>query len=278
MYICNLKDKKFGALTPISYCKQNNVFGWLCKCDCGNNVFRSRAVLQEGAKNNIFATCGCSHRTIDGKEQTIVGKKFGKLYVKSFNPDDCTYKCISNNKEIILSSKLLLARIYTYLKNYKKRLNQQLFLSEYNCKTQEEFNAKSIRLHHIIYLMEKRCYDKSYENYQYYGGRGITVCEEWRTNHKSFVLWSLKNGYYSSLQIDRIDGNKEYSPDNCRWVTRTENMNNRRNCVLYNYNGEQKTLAQICRENNMNYKYSHYLITKKNYTIEDCVKKLSKNK
>lgn len=69
----------------------------------------------------------------------------------------------------------------------------------------------------------KRCETKSSSNYKDYGGRGITVCEEWRNNPKSFIEWAENNGYEQGLEIDRIDNDMGYSPDNCRFVTHAEN-------------------------------------------------------
>lgn len=61
------------------------------------------------------------------------------------------------------------------------------------------------------------------ESWKYYGGKGVKICEEWLKNPKSFEEWSLSNGYGDELTIDRIDSDKDYSPDNCRWITLAEN-------------------------------------------------------
>lgn len=78
------------------------------------------------------------------------------------------------------------------------------------------------RLHKIYEHMMYRCYNPKSVNYKYYGARGIGVCEEWRNNPMLFKKWALSNGYNSTLTLDRIDSNKGYSPDNCRWVTMKE--------------------------------------------------------
>ncbi len=77
-----------------------------------------------------------------------------------------------------------------------------------------------------IYQIYSRCYNPKHDNYKYYGGRGITVCDEWRNNNRAFVVWGLANGWRPGLEIDRIDNDKGYSPDNCHFVTRQQNVRN----------------------------------------------------
>lgn len=91
--------------------------------------------------------------------------------------------------------------------------------------------------------MLKRCYNPSHRSYKHYGAVGITVCDEWR---KSFIQFLKDMGMPPTEKhsIDRIDGTKGYSPDNCRWATITEQANNKRNNRLITYRGVTKTVAQ----------------------------------
>ena len=84
------------------------------------------------------------------------------------------------------------------------------------------------RLMHIFSGMKMRCCNKKHPSYKNYGGRGITICDEWLSDANKFCEWSLSNGYEESLTIDRIDNDKGYSPDNCRWVTPALNARNTR--------------------------------------------------
>ena len=100
------------------------------------------------------------------------------------------------------------------------------------------------RLYNIWGLMMQRCYNPKTKCYLDYGGRGITVCSEWRKDFQAFRDWSMKNGYADNLTIDRINNDKGYSPNNCRWSTRKEQANNTRRNHYISYNGESHTLAE----------------------------------
>ena len=76
--------------------------------------------------------------------------------------------------------------------------------------------------------IKARCYNINCKSYKDYGARGIAVCSEWKDNFQAFYDWSITNGYKTGLQIDRIDNNGNYEPNNCRYTTAKENSNNRR--------------------------------------------------
>lgn len=106
---------------------------------------------------------------------------------------------------------------------------------------------KQSRLKMIYTNMCTRCNNPNVKVYPRYGGRGIKVCEEWRT-FKGFEEWALANGYRDDLTLDRIDNDKGYSPDNCRFVTYMENNQNRRDNRNVTYNGVTKCVTQWARE------------------------------
>lgn len=100
-------------------------------------------------------------------------------------------------------------------------------------------------LYNLISNIKSRCYNKNRSNYKYYGGRGITVCDEWRNDPASFISWALDNKWEKGLEIDRINNDGSYSPENCRFVTRQINMGNRRLTVIFNTGTFIGTLAEI---------------------------------
>ena len=104
------------------------------------------------------------------------------------------------------------------------------------------------RLYKILDNMKSRCYNKSAAHYDSYGGRGIYICEEWLHSYELFRDWALVNGYESHLQIDRKDPNGHYAPNNCRWVTPTEQANNSRRTVWLTAFGETKTLLEWLKD------------------------------
>ena len=105
----------------------------------------------------------------------------------------------------------------------------------------------------ILRGMKQRCYNKNDDRYPRYGGRGITVCDEWRINPQAFYEWSMANGYADDLTIDRIDNDGNYEPSNCRWATQKEQANNKSSCIYITYNGETKDVKQWSEELGMPY-------------------------
>lgn len=108
------------------------------------------------------------------------------------------------------------------------------------------------RLHVIWTLMKGRCHNQNNKQYGDYGGRGITVCDEWRKSYESFSMWAKSNGYNDYLQIDRRDNNGIYSPDNCRWVDGKTNCRNTRRNKLISAFGEVKCLTEWVEDSRCN--------------------------
>ena len=104
--------------------------------------------------------------------------------------------------------------------------------------------------------MRKRCYNENAREYPLYGGRGIVMCDEWRNNFDAFCSWALANGYAGTLSIDRIDNNGIYSPDNCRWATRSQQQRNKRNNTIYTIDGVSMTASDWYEKYGINKNFS----------------------
>lgn len=104
------------------------------------------------------------------------------------------------------------------------------------------------RLYEIWSGIKKRCYYPNNHNYQWYGGKGIKVCDDWRDDFEIFRDWAMCNGYNDKLTIERNDLEGDYSPENCRWITMFEQHSNTSRNLYLTINGETKTLSQWSRE------------------------------
>lgn len=100
------------------------------------------------------------------------------------------------------------------------------------------------RLYSIWIDMKKRCYNQKNNRYANYGGRGISVCDEWLHNFSAFNEWAMANGYAENLTIDRIDVNGNYEPSNCRWATIKEQQRNTTRNRFITVNGETRTMSE----------------------------------
>lgn len=132
------------------------------------------------------------------------------------------------------------------------------------------------RLYSIYHNMKSRCYLPTFSRYEFYGGRGITICDEWLNSFQSFYDWAINNGYDSNLLLGRIDINGDYEPNNCRWVDRSVQNNNTRKNHYYTYNGETKSIAAWAKQ----YKIHRCVLNnrlRRGWTFEDAIKEPTRN-
>lgn len=137
--------------------------------------------------------------------------------------------------------------------------------------TQTTHGESKSRLFEIWRCMKSRCYNKNHKNYDYYGGRGIIVCEDWKNNYVAFAEWARNNGYAENLTIDRIDVDGNYEPSNCRWVSRKEQMENTRVSHIYTINGESKCLSEWCKVYNVPHERVRSRVINRGWNIIDAL-------
>lgn len=102
-------------------------------------------------------------------------------------------------------------------------------------------------LYYVYTAMISRCHNPNNPSYSRYGAIGRLVCEEWRNDIDSFFNWAYANGYQKGLTLDRIDNEKGYSPENCRWVDRYVQQNNMRRNHFISINGETHSISEWAR-------------------------------
>lgn len=107
-----------------------------------------------------------------------------------------------------------------------------------NGKYIEQIQWKNQKIRIIFNGMKSRCYNQNDKSYRWYGDKGIKICDEWMNNPKSFEDWALLNGYADGLTIDRINEDKNYCPENCRWVTYSDNTKYKSTTSLIDVDGE----------------------------------------
>lgn len=248
---------------------------WLCQCDCGNTALVDTHKLRSGHTTS----CGCAKRLIRPSKKNLEGQRFGKLTVIRFlEPNerehphrewlcqcDCGNQCqVGGNKLISGATTSCGCRVVERIGNLNRK-----------------YQHTNKRLYSVWQSVLSRCYAPNSREYANYGGRGIDVCPAWRdpnTGFDVFYDWAVKSGYdfdakHGACTIDRIDVNAGYSPDNCRWISNTEQQNNKRGNILLEYRGEIHTMAEWSDMLGVPYSTLRYHIQQKHRTLDDVVHK-----
>lgn len=122
--------------------------------------------------------------------------------------------------------------------------------------------------------MIERCYNKDSESFKNYGGRGVGICNEWREDFIQFFNWAISNGWNFGIELDRVNNNGDYCPENCRFVTRMENSRNKRNNIWVEYRGERKILKDWATYFGVSYKALHKKMKYKGFTFLSALKSM----
>ena len=183
-----------------------------------------------------------------GRRKDLTGQRFGRLVAISSKMDNDNRRCVWICK--------------CDCGNYKEVTTVNLthgLTSSCGCLQKETLAGRNkthgeskTRLYKIWKGIRTRCYNTNYAEYKNYGGRGIQVCDEWKSDFLAFKSWAESSGYNSSAKyqectIDRIDVNGNYCPENCRWIPNAEQANNTRKTKHYSLNGEDHTLSDWCK-------------------------------
>ena len=186
----------------------------------------------------------------------LTGQKFNRLTaIKYLGESKWLCKCDCGKETVVLSSCLKTNHTKSCgcLKLEKTRQMGQNFGKLTGIKNRKYKNLSYSKDQSKIYgswnKMIQRCKNK---NDIHYGGRGITVCQEW-LNFENFYYWSIDNGYKIGLTIDRINNNGNYEPNNCRWTTRKEQNRNKSDNIKLTYNNKTFCLMDWSKLTGLNY-------------------------
>ena len=200
--------------------------------------------------------------------KNLVGMKFGRLVVleradnkikkngKSLVMWRCLCKC--GNIKVVSRDSLLSSRVQSCGCLRAEKTSERRF----------KHGLRRTQLYNVWANIKTRCYNPKKDTYIYYGGKGITMCQEWLDDFKAFYNWSINNGYKKGLTIDRLNPNGNYEPSNCRWVTVSQQQNNKLNNHIIEYNGEVHTLAEWSKLLNLTYGALYRRIQYLNWSIE----------
>lgn len=131
-------------------------------------------------------------------------------------------------------------------------------------------NEHRTKLYFVWCAMRERCRSEKNKDFKHYGGRGISVCEEW-SDYLTFKAWAVANGYKEGLTIDRIDTNGNYCPENCRWLTIQEQQQNRRDARLLTFNGETHSMTQWAKLTGLKRETIRDRIDKSGWSVEEAL-------
>jgi hypothetical protein len=169
-------------------------------------------------------------------QSIIIGRKYGRLTIIELSGMDingnkyfrCRCDC-GNEKEVSYRN------MHT---GHTKSCGCYMLEARRSAKSHGMTHEK---LYGVWKAMIERCTKKGFKAYDRYGGRGITVCDEWM-DLNAFVNWAKENGYREKLEIDRIDNDGNYEPDNCKWSTKEQQSRNRSTNISITIDGETKIL------------------------------------
>lgn len=209
------------------------------------------------------------------KKLNLIGQKFGKLTVLEECNDRSkygaiVYKCLCDCGNV------------SYVTSCNLRAKNGTKSCGCSHVGHSTHGKRHTRLYSIWLNMKQRCYNPKRAQYKDWGGRGIVMCDEWKNDFIAFYDWSMSNGYNDDLTIDRIDNNKNYKPDNCRWVDHKIQSNNKRDNVLLTFNGKTQTMKQWADELGVRYETMRRKRNLGEYFIIAClsrffsIKKISK--
>lgn len=236
----DITGQRFGTWQATGYAGDGK---WDCRCDCG----AAQTVSGKELRRGHFRWCdGCGQKRPATHRIDLTGQRFGRLMVTGAAPrlgphDDTRWHCQCDCGELrIVRSKALRRGMTRSCRCYTKEVTAK------RNATQNFRVVRNRREYSVWFAMQARCYNPEQLSYEYYGGRGITVCARWRDSFAAFLEDMGKRP--AGTSIDRIDNNGPYAPDNCRWATQKEQMRNTSRSRFVEANGKRMIITDWARE------------------------------
>ena len=234
--------KKFDRLTVLRKLPMTKSYvEYECQCDCGKIITRSQSYFKTASQ---FCCPDCKRPNI----KDLTGQRFGRLVA-------VRYAGVSKGNQTLWECKCDCGNtVLVHAQNLKSGHTSSCGCYNYECISARNrtHGETKTRIYRIWHDMNYRCSSPKHRSYPLYGGKGVKVCDAWK-DYETFRDWALQSGYKDGLSIDRIDSEKDYCPENCRWATDTEQANNTNRNRCYTIDGVTDTLANWCRKYNMPY-------------------------
>lgn len=239
-------NQRFGAWTVLerdedrSISKQAQCQFWICHCDCGT----IRSVVARNLSRRSSASCGCLSKSY--ANPIVEGARFGRwTALKKVSPhavdsepnqiiNKWLCQCDCGNKRLVAS---------TNLRNNSSR-SCGCLKSERTKEAKTIHGQKDTRLYRLWAGIKARCFNPNVKAWEHYGGRGISLCQEWANDFSVFAEWAKENGYKDNLTIERRNVDGGYCPENCLFITQKEQGYNKRNTVYITAWSETKTIPE----------------------------------
>lgn len=177
----------------------------------------------------------------------LTGNKYGRLTVVGLSPKKSgrksfwVCKCLCGNEHLVRSDSLKSGNVQS-CGCLKKEQDKD------NLTKNHRHKESHTHLYKTWLGMKARVSNRNNKRYERYGGRGITMCDDWLKNYESFRDWAKRNGYDENLTIERVDVNGNYEPNNCTWIPFAEQANNRTTTIWVEWEGRKQNIAQWAKE------------------------------
>lgn len=247
----NIHNQRFGKLVALEPTdeRRNNSVVWICQCDCGNVCF----ILAYALKNGHTRSCGCLGKGPRPYRKDITGLRYGSLTAirptgkTRGNSQSAEWECLCECGNTHLASLAVLqgSKVITCQQCYRKRLSERF--TKHGMARNDLYQAEYSAWQSAI----QRTTNPNHPSYQNYGGRGITVCERWAKSFQNF--YDDMGPRPKKKSLGRIDNDKGYYKENCKWETMEEQSGNKRSNRLVTAFGETKMVAEWARQMSMKF-------------------------